>query len=166
MTRLQYAVGYEEQNGVLCSLTDETSVREHAYAELEKYRAAEVEAGGRPDLLCVLVRQIPQWSRDEAPVRPERIVLSRRRGWRLPEGAVSVARPHRYGNPYIIGTPTNTGNITRDQAVSMFREALLEGRLQFTVADVKRELRGRSLACWCPLDAACHVDVLLDVANT
>jgi hypothetical protein len=96
----------------------------------------------------------------------ERIVLSRRRGWRMPAGAVSCARPHRYGNPFIVGTPENGGNITRDLAVSMFREALLDGRLQFTVAEVKRELRGRSLGCWCGLDVACHVDVLLAVANS
>ena len=99
-------------------------------------------------------------------VAPERIVLSRKHGWRLPEGAMSVARPHRYGNPFIIGTPANGGNITREQAVEMFRLALLEGRLQVTVADVKRELRGRTLGCWCRLDQACHADVLLSIANT
>ena len=105
-------------------------------------------------------------------VAPERIMLSRKRGWRIPTGTISCARPHRYGNPYIIGTTTNSGNITREQAVEMFRLALLEGRLQVTVADVKRELRGRPLACWCPLEDAewhrvpCHADVLLKVANT
>lgn len=26
-------------------------------------------------------------------------------------------------------------------------------------------LRGRDLCCWCPLDAPCHADVLLEVAN-
>lgn len=26
-------------------------------------------------------------------------------------------------------------------------------------------LRGRDLACWCPLDQPCHADVLLEVAN-
>ena len=26
-------------------------------------------------------------------------------------------------------------------------------------------LRGRDLACWCPLDAPCHADVLLRLAN-
>jgi hypothetical protein len=31
---------------------------------------------------------------------PARIRLSRRRGWRLPPGAVSVARPGRFGNPF------------------------------------------------------------------
>lgn len=27
------------------------------------------------------------------------------------------------------------------------------------------ELRGHDLACWCPLDAPCHADVLLELAN-
>lgn len=35
---------------------------------------------------------------------PERLRLSRRRGWKLPEGARSVARPSRFGNPFLVGT--------------------------------------------------------------
>ena len=27
------------------------------------------------------------------------------------------------------------------------------------------ELRGRDLACWCPLASPCHADVLLELAN-
>jgi hypothetical protein len=30
---------------------------------------------------------------------------------------------------------------------------------------VKRELHGRDLACYCPLDEPCHADVLLAIAN-
>jgi len=26
-------------------------------------------------------------------------------------------------------------------------------------------LRGKNLACWCPLDHPCHADVLLELAN-
>lgn len=32
-------------------------------------------------------------------------------------------------------------------------------------ADARRTLRGRSLACWCRLDAPCHADLWLEVAN-
>jgi hypothetical protein len=28
-----------------------------------------------------------------------------------------------------------------------------------------RGLRGKDLACWCPLDYPCHADVLLEIAN-
>jgi hypothetical protein len=31
---------------------------------------------------------------------PERIRLSRKAGWRKPDGAINVARPTRWGNPY------------------------------------------------------------------
>ena len=34
-----------------------------------------------------------------------------------------------------------------------------------TVDDVVRELAGKNLACWCPLNVPCHADVLLEVAN-
>lgn len=94
-----------------------------------------------------------------------RFQLSRKRGARMPEGGVSCARPHRYSNPFIIGTPENGGNITRDMAVSMFREALIEGRMQFTVAEVRAKLRGLPLGCFCSMDQACHVDVLVAIAN-
>ena len=30
---------------------------------------------------------------------------------------------------------------------------------------IRHHLRGKNLACWCPLDQPCHADVLLDIAN-
>ena len=35
--------------------------------------------------------------------RPRRIQLRRAKGWRKPEGAIVVARPTRWGNPYTLG---------------------------------------------------------------
>jgi len=34
----------------------------------------------------------------------------------------------------------------------------------FNVANLD-QLRGKNLACWCPLDQPCHADVLLQLAN-
>jgi Domain of unknown function (DUF4326) len=53
----------------------------------------------------------------------------------------------------------------RQEAVRRFRDDLFSGRLRITIEDVKGELRGRDLACYCPLDEPCHADVLIDVAN-
>lgn len=89
---------------------------------------------------------------------PQRYRRSRRKGARLPDGAVVVSRPTRWGNPH----PLSLG---RPEAVRRYRDDLLAGRLPFTVEDVRRDLRGRDLACWCPLDEPCHADVLLEVAN-
>lgn len=92
---------------------------------------------------------------------PERVQQRRTRGWRMPPGAVSVARPHRYGNPFIVSKDQ-----TAEQAVANFRRALLEGRLQFGVQEVRRQLAGKDLACWCRPGQPCHADVLLEIANS
>jgi hypothetical protein len=89
---------------------------------------------------------------------PRRFQRSRQKGARLPAGAVVVTRPTKWGNPH----PLSLG---RHEAVRRYRSDLVDGRLAVTVADVRRELRGRDLACYCPLDEPCHADVLLDVAN-
>jgi hypothetical protein len=35
----------------------------------------------------------------------------------------------------------------------------------FTIDDVRAELTGKNLACWCPLDHPRHADVLITIAN-
>jgi len=89
---------------------------------------------------------------------PQRFQRSRRKGSRLPPDVVVVTRPTKWGNPH----PLELG---RAEAVRRYREDLLAGRLRVTVDDVRRELRGRDLACYCPLDGPCHADVLLEIAN-
>jgi hypothetical protein len=91
---------------------------------------------------------------------PERILLRRTKGWRKPPDVVVVSRPSRWGNPFRIGIDGD-----RAACVDAYRRTLLAGELAVTVDDVRRELAGRDLACWCPPGAACHADVLLDVAN-
>lgn len=34
-----------------------------------------------------------------------------------------------------------------------------------SLEEIRRELGGKNLACWCQLDQPCHADVLLDLAN-
>lgn len=90
---------------------------------------------------------------------PERIQLRRTKGWRKPAGAIVVARPSRWGNPFHLGVDGD-----RAECVARYRRALDRGELGFTEADVRRELAGHDLACWCPLGEPCHADVLLAVA--
>jgi len=101
---------------------------------------------------------------DVAPSLPKRIRRSRAKGWRKPTGAIVVSRPSFFGNPFVVGTPENGGNITPEVAVAEFRKALLDGRLQIKLSNLF-ELRGRDLVCWCPLDQPCHADVLIELAN-
>lgn len=99
---------------------------------------------------------------------PERIQLRRTKGWRKPEGAVVVARPTKWGNPFAMNIgPRDEGGMTREQAVAAYRYWAQTHILEYLL----REIRGRDLACWCPLVDAegnhvpCHADVLLEIAN-
>ena len=107
---------------------------------------------------------------------PQRIQLKRVKGWRKPEGAIVVARPSKWGNPYRVQTGCQSPlRMSRMLVVAVFERDLRAaiddpwGRahtIQFrTIAESIHELRGRDLACWCPLDHPCHADVLLRLAN-
>lgn len=101
---------------------------------------------------------------------PKRIQLRRTKGWRKPEGAVVVARPSKWGNPFVVGdswTAPNGGRVVvadRAMATGMFAAHVLTWRPPM-VERVRAALAGRDLACWCPLDQPCHADVLLEIAN-
>lgn len=70
---------------------------------------------------------------------------------------VYIGRPSSWGNPFVIGKDG-----TRADVIAKYR-AWLEARPEL-VARAKAELRGKVLACWCS-PAACHGDVLAEVAN-
>jgi hypothetical protein len=109
---------------------------------------------------------------------PKRIQLSRRKGWRKPDGAVVVSRPSLFGNPFPWHKAREAGYRGTDEelkefAVSVFREWLTanerhghgqEERRQKVLAALP-SLRGKDLCCWCKPGSACHADELLRIAN-
>lgn len=97
---------------------------------------------------------------------PTRIQRSRTKGWRKPAGAVCVTRPGKWGNPFIVGASYRT---VGGYAVNV-KDAAYAVRLFRPIAwtrrdEIIRELRGKTLCCWCAVDAPCHADVLLRIAN-
>lgn len=92
------------------------------------------------------------------PKKPYRVQLRRGKGWRMPENTVKVDRTTKWGNPYPV-----TEFRSAEDAVEAFRSHL--PTLPHFTALCQRELRGKNLACWCPLDQWCHADVLLAIAN-
>ena len=67
-----------------------------------------------------------------------------------------------------VGRPTKWGNPIKDsysaaERVRLYRRYLCDWTDSGDIA--KRELRGKNLVCWCALDAPCHADVLLEIAN-
>ena len=106
---------------------------------------------------------------------PDRITLSRVKGWKMPPNTVVVARPSKFGNPFTIGAAESSG-YTRQGAVAAFEDWLAGNPWACPTGDtyeVKRqailtnlhELRGKNLACWCRAGDKCHADVLLRLAN-
>ena len=93
---------------------------------------------------------------------PVRVQLRRTKGWRLPPNTVSVARPTRWGNPFRVGDATIP---TAREAVHRFRRWIADKMVVGPIPPEPAELRGKNLACWCPLDKPCHADVLLELAN-
>ena len=81
----------------------------------------------------------------------------RRHNQRAPlQGAALVARPSKWGNPFKLD------DHGRDEAVRIYEVWL---RQQPHLIAALPELRGRRLACYCPLDQPCHADVLARLAN-
>lgn len=106
--------------------------------------------------------------------RPRRIQLSRKKGWRMPDNTLKVDRTTVWGNPYKAGV-----HCDHQHAVDCHRFLLTQRRpakaapepdtspMEYaeTVNQRIEELRGKNLACWCPLGQPCHADVLLEIAN-
>lgn len=88
---------------------------------------------------------------------PQRIQLKRSKGWRMPPNTVKVDRSTKWGNPYKIGTCLIPD---ARAAVDAFSANLPLGKIRGI-----EELRGKDLACWCPLDQPCHADILIIEAN-
>lgn len=102
------------------------------------------------------------------PAAPKRIQRKRTKGWRMPEGAVYVGRPSVWGNPYRVWGQAPRA-ATPEEAVELFRRRIdyaPDALGPYSAAMIRRLLGGRDLCCWCPLDAPCHADVLLEIANS
>jgi uncharacterized protein DUF4326 len=101
---------------------------------------------------------------------PRRIQRSRAKGWRMPEGAIYVGRPSKWGNPFhpgaLVWVRTEWIEVRDiEHAIKLFKNAM-QRRLIWPIEQrALTKLRGHDLACWCPLDQPCHADVLLDLAN-
>lgn len=100
---------------------------------------------------------------------PVRIQRKRSSGWTAPEGAVYVGRPTRYGNPFHLGKTVNYGEPfngiyvrDREHAVELFRELMRLSPVR--CEEIRAELGGKTLMCWCPAGSSCHGDVLLRIA--
>lgn len=102
----------------------------------------------------------------------------------MPEGAISVARPTKFGNPFVVGetytkddwqfdviASSNPGVavlsavkiLSPQSAVDAFSVWIMDTPAVFLAA--MDELPGHDLACWCKPGTPCHGDYLLGLVN-
>lgn len=107
-----------------------------------------------------------------------RIQRKRTKGWRMPENAVYVGRPTKWGNPYQVGKmffPTDELILnpfnpkmemckTIEQCLELYKQHL-QRELKYERLDLN-ELKGKDLACFCSLSCKCHADILLEAVSS
>jgi len=87
----------------------------------------------------------------------------------MPVNTIYVGRPSKWGNPFIVGKlPDGDWKgivafpVSKEQAVGLYKRYFAE---TWRIGEIIKELKGKNLACWCPLNQKCHADVLLKIAN-
>lgn len=106
--------------------------------------------------------------------RPIRIRLSREAGYRKPSGAIVVTRSTRWGNPFKWQDAPEGLHPAHRRALAVeafanaiHRNGYIDGpRGRVSIDEIRADLAGRALACWCPLDGPCHAETLITIANT
>ena len=101
-----------------------------------------------------------------ARAKPVRLQLSRKAGFDLQKvsrdtnglSAVVVARPSVCGNPYRARTPAERKIAVAKCESYIDKQPVLRAR-------ARKELKDKTLACWCPPDGPCHADIWLKIAN-
>lgn len=115
---------------------------------------------------------------------PKRAQRKRTKGWQMPENSKYVGRPTKFGNPFPPETlfgdvpyallkaanipfPHMGREIGLDTSLVLYRVWLQVQLANSTISWEEWEsLRQYDyLLCWCPLDQACHVDVIIELAE-
>ena len=96
-------------------------------------------------------------------IKPQILYFSEVKEW-APD-IVYVGRPSKYGNPYS----------SKENSLAQFRvSSVIEAVEKFKewlktqpelIEDIKRELPGKDLVCWCRKGAPCHARVIYFIAN-
>lgn|SRR3990167_709161 len=104
---------------------------------------------------------------------PTRIQRNRKHKQVSPNGLpiVYVGRPSKWGNPFIIGIYSEY----REDCLRAYN-SWLNGKSNIeyyqsiagtppTIEEIKLNLKGKNLSCWCRGGEYCHADTLLKIAN-
>jgi hypothetical protein len=107
----------------------------------------------------------------------------------MPENTIYVGRPTRWGNPFKAKRGYEKialrmyrlyvkGQLSKDAMDKILGErkqayhpdaelAIIKWNMdgQVMIHAARKELRGKDVACWCPVGKPCHADILLRIVN-
>ena len=98
---------------------------------------------------------------------PKRIQRKRTKGWKMPKNTIYVGRPTIYANPFKITEDRDANDVVIAFNTWLTVDgchANMESKKLAILNNLYR-LKGKNLACWCPLNKRCHADILLELAN-
>jgi len=72
---------------------------------------------------------------------------------------VYIGRPSKWGNPFKVGKDGKRG-----ECIKLYKEWLCFPAQKDLRLDIKAELCGKILGCWCAPNP-CHGDILAEIAN-
>ena len=78
----------------------------------------------------------------------------------MPYNAKYVGRPTIFGNAFRISSERDA-----QRCVDAYRKWIHHPAQTRILNAAKELLKGKDLACFCPLDQPCHADVLLEIVN-
>jgi len=118
-------------------------------------------------------------------MKPRRMQLSRKKGFDLQAEskklnglpAKRVTRPGKWGNPFTIDDIARQYHLDVEAAQAKAVDLCgqwLRGKLDKKMspgdppsrAEMREELAGHNLACWCKPGTPCHTEVLIELANS
>ncbi len=118
-------------------------------------------------------------------MKPQRMQLSRHKGYNLQAAskrlnglpAKRVTRPGKWGNPFTIeetaaryGLDHDAAQVKAVELCGQWLRGTLDKKLSPGAppsrAEMRAELGGHNLACWCRPGTPCHSEVLIELANS
>ena len=100
-----------------------------------------------------------------------RIRRSRQHKQQSPNGLpiVYVGRPTKWGNPFILNDFDDNFGGQVKVIIQKYSDWINGNssidKLPPTMEEIRRELKGKNLSCWCKAGDLCHADLLLEIAN-
>lgn len=103
---------------------------------------------------------------------PTRLERKNIKGWKLPENSVYIGPGSKWECRFKLGVDGKNLDdvllkyLTHIESVNTGTEHVFGDTDNLKLSNIRAELGGKDLVCWCKFGCKCHGDILLKIANT